>query len=43
MAAPLAGKEVEIKISDELISAPYVSLTIGLMKRFGIEVEVGKN
>lgn len=43
MAAPLAGKEVEIKISDELISAPYVSLTIGLMKRFGIEVEVEGN
>jgi len=40
MAAPLASKPVEISISDELISAPYVSLTIGLMKRFGVKVEI---
>ena len=44
MAAPLAAahhqKEVTISITDELISAPYVSLTIGLMERFGVHVQV---
>jgi 3-phosphoshikimate 1-carboxyvinyltransferase len=40
MASPLADKEVTIKIKDELISAPYVSLTIGLMKRFGMNVSI---
>lgn len=40
MAAPLADSPTHIVIKDELISAPYVSLTIGLMKRFGVDVEV---
>jgi 3-phosphoshikimate 1-carboxyvinyltransferase len=40
MAAPLAtGKAgVEIKIKDELISQPYVDMTIKLMERFGVKV-----
>ncbi len=40
MAAPLAkGEEgVTIKISDELVSQPYVDMTIRLMERFGVKV-----
>lgn len=40
MAAPLAEGEITISIKDELISAPYVALTIGLMKKFGVDVEI---
>ena len=40
MAAPLADGDVTISIKDELISAPYVALTIGLMKKFGVDVEI---
>lgn len=40
MAAPLMEGDVTIAIKDELISAPYVALTIGLMKKFGVKVEV---
>lgn len=38
MAAPLAKGDVTIVISDELVSAPYVHMTIKLMSRFGVEV-----
>lgn len=40
MAAPTATGDVTISIKDELISAPYVSLTIGLMKKFGVTVQI---
>ena len=40
MAAPLIDQDVTIAIKDELISAPYVALTIGLMKRFGVTVNI---
>lgn len=40
MAAPLIDGNVTISIKDELISAPYVSLTIGLMKKFGVDVQI---
>ena len=40
MAAPLVDGDVTISIKDELISAPYVALTIGLMKKFGVTVQV---
>jgi len=40
MAAPTATGDVTISIKDELISAPYVSLTIGLMKKFGVNVQI---
>mmetsp|Transcript_24200 Transcript_24200/g.50718 ORF Transcript_24200/g.50718 Transcript_24200/m.50718 type:complete len:493 (-) Transcript_24200:219-1697(-) len=40
MASPVADGEVTVSIKDELISAPYVSLTTGLMKKFGVNVEV---
>ena len=43
MAAPLAlGSEgIEIKIKDELISQPYVDMTVKLMERFGVKVGAG--
>ena len=40
MASPVAKGDVTISIKDELISAPYVSLTIGLMKKFGVNVQI---
>ena len=41
MAAPLAtGTDgVEIVITDELVSQPYVDMTVKLMERFGVKVE----
>jgi 3-phosphoshikimate 1-carboxyvinyltransferase len=38
MAAPFATNDVEINITDTLISVPYVKMTINLMKRFGVDV-----
>jgi 3-phosphoshikimate 1-carboxyvinyltransferase len=38
MAAPLAREGVEIRITDQLTSVPYVKMTMGLMARFGVEV-----
>uniref|UniRef100_A0A6V1NGJ7 3-phosphoshikimate 1-carboxyvinyltransferase n=1 Tax=Heterosigma akashiwo TaxID=2829 RepID=A0A6V1NGJ7_HETAK len=39
MMAPLAQGDVVIEIADELVSAPYVHMTIKLMKKYGVEVE----
>ena len=39
MAAPLAGSETRIEVEGELISKPYVEITLELMRRFGIKVE----
>ena len=40
MAAPLAtGSEgIDIQITDELVSQPYVAMTVKLMERFGVKV-----
>ena len=40
MAAPLAtGAEgITIRITDELVSQPYVDMTVRLMERFGVQV-----
>merc|ERR1712071_370273 len=40
MAAPASDGDITISIKDELISAPYVALTIGLMKKFGVNVQI---
>ncbi|KAA8499420.1 3-phosphoshikimate 1-carboxyvinyltransferase, chloroplastic [Porphyridium purpureum] len=40
MVAPLAKSEVTLEIKDELVSVPYVLMTVNLMKRFGVHVEV---
>ncbi|WKE63975.1 3-phosphoshikimate 1-carboxyvinyltransferase [Gallaecimonas kandeliae] len=39
MAAPLCEGEVRIEVEGELVSKPYVELTLGLMARFGVVAE----
>ncbi|KAK0339480.1 hypothetical protein LTR94_034351, partial [Friedmanniomyces endolithicus] len=41
MAAPLMAKThpVAIDVVGELISKPYIEITLNLMRRFGVEVE----
>ena len=38
MAAPLAGRPITIEVIGELISRPYIEITLNLMARFGIKV-----
>lgn len=38
MAAPCANSPVEINVSGELVSKPYVDMTMGVMAQFGVEV-----
>ncbi|MGZ9898274.1 3-phosphoshikimate 1-carboxyvinyltransferase [Shewanella gaetbuli] len=38
MVAPLASDTVNITIKGELVSKPYIDITIALMKQFGVEV-----
>lgn len=38
MALPLAGRESVIEVEGELISRPYVEITLELMRRFGVDV-----
>jgi len=37
-ALPLLRREVEVDVEGELISAPYVGITLDLMQRFGVTV-----
>lgn len=39
MALPLTGKAFEIQVQGDLISKPYIDITLNLMKKFGITVE----
>ncbi len=39
MAAPYAQGNVELEITDTLVSQPYVDMTLRLMERFGVQVE----
>ncbi len=39
MALPLAGRNARIEVIGELISKPYVEITLNLLARFGIAVE----
>ena len=39
MALPLTGQEAVIEMTTELISRPYIELTLNLMARFGVKVE----
>jgi 3-phosphoshikimate 1-carboxyvinyltransferase len=38
MALPLTGRETTIAVEGDLISKPYVEITLGTLRRFGIEV-----
>lgn len=42
MAAPLAtgSAGIDIQITDELVSQPYVAMTMKLMERFGVKVSL---
>ena len=39
LAAPLARAEVTIEVEGELVSWPYVAMTVRMMERWGLEVE----
>ncbi|HEY8354852.1 MAG TPA: 3-phosphoshikimate 1-carboxyvinyltransferase [Methylophilaceae bacterium] len=39
MALPLTGRTAEIEVIGELISKPYIEITLNLMERFGVRVE----
>ena len=39
MALPLLGRTVSIEVAGELISKPYIEITLSMMKRFGVTVE----
>ena len=43
MASPYAQQPVTIIIKNELVSLPYVQMTIDLMKQFGVQVENEEN
>ena len=39
LASPLAAAEMLIEIEGELVSKPYIEMTIAVMRRFGVTVE----
>jgi 3-phosphoshikimate 1-carboxyvinyltransferase len=39
IALPLTGKATTVKVDGDLVSKPYVGVTIETMRRFGVEVE----
>ena len=43
LSAPYARKDVEIEVIGELVSRPYVAMTIGLMEKFGVVAELARH
>ncbi len=43
LTSPYAQTPVEIRIRDHLVSIPYVEMTIRLMNRFGVNVDVSED
>lgn len=43
MYAPTLGKKVTIRVTGKLVSAPYVQMTVQVMKQFGITVTTTKS
>ncbi|EBY0109045.1 3-phosphoshikimate 1-carboxyvinyltransferase [Salmonella enterica subsp. enterica serovar Bahati] len=39
MTAPLAPEDTIIRVKGELVSKPYIDITLNLMKTFGVEIE----
>jgi 3-phosphoshikimate 1-carboxyvinyltransferase len=39
MALPMTGRETRIEVIGELISKPYIDITLNLMRRFGVGIE----
>lgn len=42
MAAPCATGPVEIRLTGDLVSEPYVDMTLGVMARFGVTVDTAE-
>lgn len=40
MALPITGQAAEIEVVGELISKPYIAITLNLMQRFGVQVDI---
>lgn len=43
MAAPLTGRRLTLQVEGELISRPYIEITLNAMQRFGVSVERGSD
>ena len=43
MAAPCARNSITLKVNGTLVSVPYVTMTLDVMKSFGIEAEVNED
>eukprot|EP00913_Durusdinium_trenchii_P028433 g26661.t1 len=41
MAAPCARTAVELNVAGELVSKPYIDMTLGVMRVFGVSVDAG--
>ena len=39
MTAPLAGQDTTIEIKGDLVSKPYIDITLNMMQTFGVQVE----
>jgi 3-phosphoshikimate 1-carboxyvinyltransferase len=39
MALPLTGRRMTVRVEGELVSKPYVEITINMLRRFGVAVE----
>ncbi|NCB64338.1 MAG: hypothetical protein EOM52_12220 [Clostridia bacterium] len=39
MAAPLAGRDVDISVLGRMVSRPYVDVTLDMMRRFGLKID----
>lgn len=39
MALPLAGRQIAIEVTGDLISKPYIDITLDLMSRFGVTIQ----
>ena len=39
MALPLLGRKMTVEVEGDLISKPYVEITLNVMRRFGVEVK----
>src|SRR3546814_20677734 len=39
MALPLTGQQAVVEVMGELISKPYIEITLNLMARFGVSVD----
>jgi 3-phosphoshikimate 1-carboxyvinyltransferase len=43
MASPYAARDVDLHVDGDLVSQPYVTMTLGVMSAFGIQVEQGNS